>query len=167
MTAKPEALLVIDIQNGFMEHGSERVVGPVASLVRAWPPGHLYYLKYRNHPGSLYERHLDWQDCMTAGQADLVPEIYVGNAPVFEHFGYAPPPELLAALKKYKSVGLCGVDTDACIMAAAFALWEAEIRPFVLEHYSASSGGPHFHAAALDLIRRQFGTGAILQGEIA
>lgn len=163
---KPEALLIIDIQQGFMKNGAEAVIDPIATLVESWPQDRLFYLRYRNYPGSLFARHLDWHEFMTSGQVDIVPKVYVEGAPVFEHYGYRPPDTLIEVLSGFETVGICGVDTDACVMAAVFALWDAEIRPVVLADYCMSSGGRSFHNAALDLMLRQFGTDGILRGRI-
>ncbi|MDY0009081.1 MAG: isochorismatase family protein [Bdellovibrionales bacterium] len=163
---KPEALLINDIQQGFMKNGAEAVIDPIATLVESWPQDRLFYLRYRNYPGSLFARHLDWHEFMTSGQVDIVPKVYVEGAPVFEHYGYRPPDTLIEVLSGFETVGICGVDTDACVMAAVFALWDAEIRPVVLADYCMSSGGRSFHNAALDLMLRQFGTDGILRGRI-
>jgi nicotinamidase-related amidase len=163
---KPEALLVIDMQKGFMKSGAETAIPAVKEVVTKWPVQDLYYLKYRNYPGSLFTMHLDWHEFMTSDQVDFEPGIYVEGAEVFDHYGYRPPDELLAKLKKYKTVGICGVDTDACVMAAVFSLWDSEIRPVVLARYCASSGGDQMHRAALDLMLRQFGVHSILRDHI-
>jgi nicotinamidase-related amidase len=158
---KPEALLIVDVQYGFMGKGADRVIQPIAELVQKYSADSLYYLKYLNHPDSLFTKHLDWDGCMTSNQTDIVSDVYIQGSQIFNHFGYLPPSELLTALAKYKTVGVCGVDTDACVMAAVFALWDAEIHPVVLSRYCASSGGENFHQAALDLMLRQFGAGCI------
>ncbi len=162
---KPEALLIIDIQHGFICNGVEEILPSLVELVQKWPCEDLYYLKYKNYPGSSFTRYLDWHEFMTSEQASIVPEVYVEGSAVYNHYGYAPPEDLMVELNnKYENIGICGVDTDACVMAAVFALWDAEIRPFVLAEYCASSGGSQFHRAALDLMLRQFGTGSVIQG---
>lgn len=158
--------MIIDIQHGFMRNGAESVVPTVATLVKSWPQDKLFYLRYRNYPGSLFSRHLDWHEFMSSGQINIVPEVYVDGAPVFEHYGYRPPDTLIEVLRGFETVGICGVDTDACVMAAVFALWDAEIRPIVLADYCMSSGGRSFHLAALDLMMRQFGTDAVIRGRL-
>lgn len=161
---KPEALLIIDIQHGFICNGVEQIIPSLVELVHKWPCENLYYLKYKNYPGSSFTKYLDWHEFMTSEQANIVPEVYIKGSAIYNHYGYAPPDDLLVELhSKYESVGICGVDTDACVMAAVFALWDAEIRPFVLAEYCASSGGPQFHRAALDLMLRQFGTGSVIK----
>lgn len=163
---KPDALLVIDVQYGFMDKGADRVVAPIAKLVKSWPKEKLFYLKYRNYPGSMFTKHLDWHEFITSEQVDIVSEVLVDDAKVFEHFGYSPPPELITQLKNMQNVGICGVDTDACVMAAVFALWDADVRPIILADYCASSGGEQIHRAALDVMLRQFGTNSVIKGEI-
>jgi nicotinamidase-related amidase len=156
-----KALLVIDVQYGFMKAGADVVVPRISQLTKTWPAEDVYYLKYRNYPNSFFAKHLDWTDCMTGDDVNIVKEVYLEGRPVFEHFGYMPPSELFAALRKYEVVNICGVDTDACVMAAVFALWDAEIKPMVLEYYCASSGEENMHKAALGLMLRQFGVTAV------
>jgi len=161
---KFEALLVIDVQHIFMRNQADRVIEPIRDLVEKLPADKVYYLRYINHPDSLYTRHLDCHAGMTKSDTDVVPEAYRDNAPVFNHYGYAPSVELMQILQKYKTVGICGVDTDACVMAAVFALWDAGIRPLVLADYCASSGGKQFHETALGLMLRQFGVDGVIHG---
>lgn len=149
-----------------MRNGADALVQPLAQLVARWPQDRLFYLRYRNYPDSLFARHLDWHDFIAGENIDLVPEVYVKDAPVFEHYGYRPPDELIARLKQFGAVNICGVDTDACVMAAVFALWDAEIQPIVLADYCMSSGGKQFHLAALDLMLRQFGTKCVVRGAV-
>jgi nicotinamidase-related amidase len=166
MSDRPEALLVVDMQKGFMRNGAETLIPSVTTLANGWAKDKVFYLAYRNHPDSLYTRHLDWHDFMTSTEAALVDGVHAPGVPVFNHYGYRPPDELIARLRHYPSVGICGVDTDACVMAAVFALWDAGIRPVVLADYCMSSGGASFHKAALDLMLRQFGTACVLRGAL-
>ena len=160
---KQKALLVIDVQHGFMKNGTETLVPRISELVRKWPVEDLFYLKYRNYPSSFFTKNLDWAACTTGDDINIVPEVFVQGAKVFDHYGYSPPPELLGILKDYGAIHICGVDTDACVMAAVFSLWDAEIKPVVLEEYCGSSGGEHFHRAALGLMLRQFGAASVLR----
>ncbi|MGE3771155.1 MAG: isochorismatase family protein [Bdellovibrionales bacterium] len=163
---KTDCLLVIDMQHGFMRGSAKDIIQPVARLAASYPAEKVYYLRYKNYPGSSYTKFLDWHQFMTTDQTNIVPEVYRQGCAIFDHYGYAPPPELIAELKKYQTVGICGVDTDACVMAAVFAVWDAEIRPIVFANYCASSDGPMFHKAALDLMLRQFGTTSVIRENV-
>ena len=54
-------------------------------------------------------------------------------------------------------VSLCGIDTDACVMATALDLFQNGIRPVVLAEACASHAGPDYHEAGLKLLARLIG----------
>ncbi len=58
---------------------------------------------------------------------------------------------------------LCGVETDACVMAVAFSLWDAEVPFQVLSHLCWTSAGDAWHYQALAMMRRQFGTDVVIE----
>ncbi|MGM0423158.1 MAG: isochorismatase family protein [Pseudomonadota bacterium] len=158
----PCALLIIDMQNIFLR-SLAHLIPKVQDLAESWPAEDIYWLQFRNHPGSLYEKHLDWSDGMLANDIELIDG--KGQDQKIWHYGYAPPLDFIQELKqKYDTAYVCGVDTDACVYAAMMALWDNEIRPILLPDYSASSGGPHFHEVALSMIHRQFGMEATRKG---
>jgi nicotinamidase-related amidase len=64
--------------------------------------------------------------------------------------------------QKVDTVALCGVDTDACVMATALSAFDLGLRPLVLSDLCASSGGDDYHRAALMLLERNIGHRQIL-----
>jgi nicotinamidase-related amidase len=156
-----DALLVIDMQVGFLERTND-FISRIETLVANFPPEKTFWLKYRNEPDSLYHKYLDWKDVMVAPQTELAPQFNPPPDRIFEHYTYTPSQILLDRLEGCKEVAIAGVDTDACVFATAFALWDRNIRPLILENYCTSSGGQYLHKAALDIMRRQFGIGSII-----
>ncbi len=156
-----DALLIIDMQVGFLS-GMGDFIKRVESLVAQYPAEKIFWLKFRNEPESLYHKYLDWKDVLVAPQTELVSQFNPPAERVFDHYTYAPSDEVLEQLKGCKEVAIAGVDTDACVFATAFALWDHGIRPLILTDYCSSSGGLYLHKAALDIMRRQFGVGSIL-----
>ena len=51
---------------------------------------------------------------------------------------------------------MCGVDTDACVMATA-GLFDAGFETFVVSDGCASSGGQEYHEAAIKILERNIG----------
>ena len=82
---------------------------------------------------------------MTGDEIAIVSAVYREGGRIFDHYSYIPSVDALNALKQFQKVAICGVDTDACVMAAFFALWDAEIPSVILANYCASSGGESFH----------------------
>jgi len=157
-----DALLIVDMQTVFLKQSSH-LIESVQSLAERWSENDLYWLQYRNHPGSLFEKHLNWSAATVSPEIDLIEG--KGQTKKYVHFGYSPPPELIEHLRmNYKRAYVCGLDTDACVYAAMISLWDNDVRPMLLADYCASSGGKNFHEAAMALMQRQFGTDTIVKG---
>tara|TARA_B100000686_G_scaffold354396_1_gene464418 strand:+ start:7085 stop:7582 length:498 start_codon:yes stop_codon:yes gene_type:complete len=158
----PDPLLIVDMQTVFLKQSSH-LIEAVQDLVAKWPEKDLYWLQYRNHPGSLFEKHLNWSDAIVSPDIDLIEG--PGQDKKHVHYGYGPPPELIAHIQaNYKRAYVCGMDTDACVFATMLRLWDNDIRPLLLTDYCASSGGGQFHDAALAIMQRQFGTDTLVKG---
>ncbi len=56
-----------------------------------------------------------------------------------------------------KTVFICGIDIDCCVLATAVGLFEVGIRPYVLTYYSASNGGENSQRAAITVLERLIG----------
>ena len=69
-------LVVVDVQNGFVNQHSEHAVGAVVDLVTTWTARGLpvVFTRYLNQPGSAYEKYFSWSRLMDSPEIDLVPE---------------------------------------------------------------------------------------------
>lgn len=59
---------------------------------------------------------------------------------------------------------LCGLETDACVLACAFNLWDAGVRPVLLERLCRAPDD-YAHQRGIEIVRRQFGEASVKQGE--
>src|SRR3712207_1254345 len=71
------ALVVIDVQNGFIKHASKPVVPVIVDLVERWMAADLpvVFTRYHNYPGSPFERLIGWSQVQSSPQVDLVDEL--------------------------------------------------------------------------------------------
>jgi hypothetical protein len=71
---KKSALVVVDVQNGFVTENAAHVVPVIVDLVRRWQAvdGHVVFTRYHNYPGSPYERLIGWYGLYGAPETDLV-----------------------------------------------------------------------------------------------
>ena len=161
-TCAVDGLIIVDVQNGFISPDSDLVVR-IGELAQSFPAERTWWLKFRNHPGSMYMRHLGWGKVMVSPETDIVSPLRPLVRNVAEHTSYSPPEKLIETLKDLQGdrldfhIGIAGLDTDACVMAHVIRLWDHDIRPRVLRDHCASSRGEHLHRSALDMMRRQFG----------
>lgn len=69
------ALLVIDVQNGFINEHSRHVVPIIRELVQQWTKtSHTaLFTRYHNYEGSPYQRLIGWNKLRNAPRTDLAP----------------------------------------------------------------------------------------------
>ena len=58
---------------------------------------------------------------------------------------------------------MVGVDTDACILTTALALFDFGVQPVIYRDLCASTGGAEMHSAAIDVLNRNIGESNVLQ----
>ena len=138
-------LLIVDLQDGF---------GPSPNLVseicvETKKHAAVAMTRFTNLPESLYRTALGW--CGDGGALS----VQVDGAVILEKTGYGLTSEHIDALR---SAGcdewhVCGLETDACVLACAFSLWDAGIRPRVIPELCESP----LHREGVAVALRQFG----------
>jgi nicotinamidase-related amidase len=161
-----QALLVVDVQHGFIEHAPDKALpGRIKGLVTAFASDSVYYTQFHNHAESLYVKVQNWGRFFDTQDTALAPELAPLASRTYKKYGYLLPERLLADLKKHETVGICGVNTDICVLSAAYGLWDAGIRPVILADYCASVKGTAMHQAGLAVMQRAFGVHCQLYGD--
>lgn len=105
-----------------------------------------------------FEKILGYKECrLGSPESDIV--IPLSPQKVFDRFSYGLQRPHVEALKEYpvRSWDIVGCDTEACVLATCYALWDANIDFRVLKELCYSSGGEALHRAALDIMKRSFG----------
>jgi nicotinamidase-related amidase len=161
-------LVVIDVQNGFVNAGSAHIVAAVADLAAKWRAagGALMFTRYRNYPGSPFERLIGWHGLHSDEDTALAPGVadLAAGAPVVDKNTYsvlAGDPGSVIADGGFTDLFLCGIATDSCVLASAVAAFDAGLTPWVVADACASSATSappeECHRAALMLITRMIG----------
>jgi nicotinamidase-related amidase len=167
-------LLVIDAQNGFVSGGSAPVIPVIEDLVRRWlgAGGHVIFTRYRNYPGSPFERLIGWRELHGAPATDLIDVL----APFAEHrhahvvdkttySAFTPGFRGHIAERGFTDLYICGIATDGCVLATAYDAFDEGLTPWVIGDACASNATRHppadVHRAALMLIARNIGEGQI------
>ncbi len=162
-----DLLLVIDVQNGFVNSKSEHVVEPIANVVEKWLKAGkpMILTRFINDPGSQWERLIHWPRLRESPEIDLHPQIISAIkgskfAYVIDKRSYSSlTPEVIEILNRYKPkrVILCGIATDGCVLKTAIDLFEQAQTPFVLTDLCASHAGEEMHSAGLLLLEHLIG----------
>jgi nicotinamidase-related amidase len=133
-------LLVVDVQEAFRP--APALVAEIADVVGRYPSaGTVELYDEKIVP---FRRQLGWQ-----GVAQDRCLVHVDR--VFYKYGYLPPDELIAHIHAFapERVLLAGVQTDTCVLAAAFRLFDEGLTPtLVLPLCQGSSADPDSRIAA-------------------
>lgn len=159
-------LLVVDVQNGFVNEHTRHVVAIINRLIGAFSARGepLAFTRFVNTPDSGYARWIGWTRFMQAPENDLCDALEVGDAPVFVKHGYtAFTPEFEGSLRtqRIRRLVLCGIATDGCVLKSAVDAFERGIEPVVVTDACASHAGREVHEAGLLLLGRFIGKGQL------
>ncbi|WP_414664815.1 cysteine hydrolase family protein [Horticoccus sp. 23ND18S-11] len=162
---KSRLLLVIDVQAGFINDGTRHVVPRIESLLREHASVPVAFTRFVNSRDSSFVRFQQWKKMLGRKSIAIVPELRRRAVCVFDKCNYSgTTPEFMAHLRQHgiRTVYLCGLDTDGCVLATAFALFDHGIRPVILLPYCASSSAKDHHRHACAVMKRSFGSALVL-----
>lgn len=150
------ALIIIDLQRGFKV--SPRLVARIARR-RKHPAFHFtVFTQFVNPANSLYRRELGYGKMgPDSPETELLLTPKKSDWPYIKST-YGLPAALIRKLRRHgiTHVELCGVDTDACVLAAMFTLFDAGFVVSVDAALTASSG--RLKRSARSIMIRQFGS---------
>jgi nicotinamidase-related amidase len=177
MNGKRSALVVVDVENGFITKDSAPVVPVIVDLVRRWR-GDVVFTRYHNYPGSPYEQLIGWYGLHEQSERELVSELatYAG-----EHRSHIIDKNVYTALtdegekwladNEISDLYICGIATDGCVLKTALDAFEKGYTPWVLADACASNAtsmeAAEVHRISLQLMARLVGAGQIISSEDA
>ena len=161
-------LLVVDVQNGFIKSQEQAdKVADIAELIKLKLFDNVVATRFMNYTGSMYEKCFNWHNLNE--EVDLYPPLKNIVDVMLDKTTYNCVNgnfiNLLKQLNKGhipEKVYLCGLDTDACVLATAIGLFEHNIMPIVLKDYCFSTGGKQYHKAGLKCLERIIGEDQVL-----
>ncbi len=163
MPAPP--LLIIDVQNGFINHATRHIPERVQALAEAYP--RVMVTRFSNPEGSNYRRLMGWTRLKPGTDDTRLAFTPPTDATVIDKTHYScVTGGFLASLAADGAgcVHLCGIATDNCVLKCAVDLFEAGLTPVVLADYCASHGGIEVHQCALTVLRRLIGEAQVIPG---
>lgn len=165
------ALIVVDVQNGFVTEHSAHVVPVVVDLVQRWQEAgrDVVFTRYINHEGSIFERAMGWSKLQESPEIDIVPELQplashavaVIDKRIYTMF--TDEGEQLAKNRGWTEVYVCGIDTEVCVLKTAVDAFERGIVPRLVVDASASHSGAEAHDAGLLVAQKMIGRRQLVQ----
>jgi nicotinamidase-related amidase len=158
----PQPLLVVDVQNGFVNDFTRHIPGRIRILIERGDYAPLLFTRFVNTTDSPYQRFLQWRACAAPPETDLAPEIapYAKPDRTFTKPGYAGISDELRAYVKaqaWEEIAVVGIDTDMCVLKIAMDVFDLGIKPRVLVDCCASTAGLQSHLAGLAVLARNIG----------
>jgi nicotinamidase-related amidase len=152
-TEKP-VLLAIDMQNGFLGEKSLHVVSKVVTLAaecqrRSIP---LVFTRFHNREGSPYESLIGWRRLRCEEETDITEELSSFSAQIIDkdfYSAFTNDFERLQEENGWKTLVLCGVATESCVLKTAVDA-------------CASHAGVDVHNAGLMILERFIGKDQIV-----
>lgn len=170
MITDKSALVIVDVQNGFVREKSAHVVPIIADIVRRWQDagGDTVFTRYLNPAGSTFERLIHWTRLREAPETDIVPELAplaarataIVDKTIYSLFN--DEGDRLVQDHGWTDLYVCGIATESCVLKTAVDAFERDITPWLIEDASASHAGPVAHDAGIFVSSRFIGKGQII-----
>ena len=156
--AMSAGLLIIDVQQGFINAATRHLPARVADLQDDYD--HVFATQFVNPPDSPYRRLIGWQRFAPGSDDVQLAFTPRDGVPVIEkHIYSCVTPALIDQVRQARvdELHLCGIATDNCVLKSAVDLFEVNWRPVVLADFCASHAGAEYHKWALAILERFLG----------
>jgi nicotinamidase-related amidase len=153
------ALVVIDMQNGFLKPEMKSLPSRIAKNIEKSSYDFVTFTKFVNNTKTNFVQKLDWNKAFGSPETDIVPALqkYVKKNNVFEKDTYSAfkSKKFVTFLKKNKiqELYLCGVELDGCVLATAFEAFDLGYNVKVLNSLSYSSG-KNLNIPSFNIVKR-------------
>lgn len=160
-----KALIIIDVQKYFLNQETKPVIKRIQEHLKANSDKYsvIYFTIFRNDQSSPLWQISEWRDCTGYPDTDICDEIkdFTNDNNLFFK-------NILSAYKilgikqglkehNVSEVYLCGFDTDCCVLATAYDLFDNRIKPIVLEKLTWSTSKDRLHKSAIKMLERNIG----------
>lgn len=141
------ALVVIDVQSFFVRKAPADLPAKIAGYISKSNYDLVVFTIFKNNDGSNWEKSLHWTKCKTLKDTELADELkpFKKKDNVFTKASYSAfKNEEFKQLLKEKGIErleICGIDTDACVLATAFDAFDYGYEVKVLFDLSYSTDG--------------------------
>lgn len=149
------ALIVVDVNNFFLQDAPSDLARKIAEHIEAAQYEAVAFPVFKNEPGSNFENSLNWTKCSSDEDAALPPELkkWATDDNVFRRATYSAfaDTDLEEYLRRHKikELTLCGIDTDACVLATAFSAFDLGFKVHVNFELTFSTNGMEEEARSI------------------
>ena len=152
-----KALIVIDVQNGFITKSSKHVVPRIKKLLERKTFDIIIFTQFINAPQSPFRKIKNWHKVATSPEIDIVDELQPFAYNIFKKYIYSaftPEFELFLRKNNISQLYICGIDTECCVLKTAVDAFEKGYEPFLLANCCASHESKKYHSLGITLFER-------------
>ena len=159
MIITKSVIFIIDLQQGFITQDTHKIVRVIEDAKTSLEYTFCVYSRFYNDNETSFSRFLNWNRFQSKEEQEIVLPPSPQDIVVDKNTYSAITEELKRTLisEKIDCAYLCGIDTDSCVLATAFALFDIGIEPRIIIDGCASTGGVGLHSAAEIVMKRSFG----------
>lgn len=159
MQKNKRALIVVDVQAGFLSDYTSRCLPRVHELLASDEFDLVIATRFFNPDGSAFRTRINWDRLSSPEEVQLDRLVEARADIIIDKDTYGCGATLLSALKSHGISGatLVGIDTDVCVLQNAAYLFDHGVNVDVDLAGCATNGGPEADAAAARLMGRTIG----------
>ena len=158
-----KALLIVDVQNGFVNEKTKHI--PKLVEILQYDYSFVIATRFINLPDSPYRKLIKWEHLSPeTDEIELAFKPKEGTV-IIDKYIYSCIDERFILLLKENgidAVDICGIDTDICVTKCAVVLFERNIIPYVLKDFCATHADAEIQEAALVILARYIGKSQII-----
>lgn len=155
-----KVLLIIDVQRLFITEQTRYLVSKIKRRLALYSYDLVIQSRWVNSEDTLFFKALGYQDGFKWSDGDLA--IHDDSHYVITRSSYSCiTRELQNLLHDDDEIFVCGLETDACVLASCFSLWDLGYTFHVLRQCVYTSDKDR-NAQVLSLMQRQFGSDVLV-----
>lgn len=159
MTNMQQALIVVDVQAGFLSSYTSRCLPRVYELLASDDFDLIIATRFFNPEGSAFRTRINWDQLSSPEEIRLDPHVEKQADIIVDKSTYGAGDTLITLLNErgINHATLVGIDTDVCVLQNAAYLFDHGINVEVDLAGCATNGGAEADAAAALLMARTIG----------
>jgi len=152
------ALVVIDVQNYFVNNKTKSLPTRIASFIRTSRFDYVLFTQFVNNENSNFVKLLNWRKCFSSPDIDIHPTLvkFTTQENTFKKTSYSifKSDGFTDFLKKHNisKLFLCGIDTDSCVLASSYDAFDLGYEIKVIKKLCQSHSGEDYNDAAIKII---------------
>jgi nicotinamidase-related amidase len=150
-----KVLLVVDVQNYFVNEHTRHIVPKIIDFIEAEKPDKIFFTRFINSKGSNFFKATGFKRCFSKKDVEMPVEFekYINNN-LFNKttFSALKVKQLIKQLNKSDQLLICGTDTECCIYMAGMEAIDMGFDVKILKDLCASHFGIKYHKKGINLI---------------